>query len=319
MTSKYFQNGDTLSGPSGPGKDINVLVPDPGKILGGTLAGTIVTPISITLGSGTTLVAGNTLETGSVTSVITNAAPFLNSGTIVGAGTITAATVAAHSVLANPGGAGAVPVAAPISSNLSFSSGTLGLADNINIAQNITAGINVISAGVVADAATVSKVTSTGTLKVGAFTPFSAMDTGSFVVNFGTLSTTTSPGYADSIVAQGSSIAFTSGTIANMTSLVLPTGTWDVSAQIQLTGAGATTITGVQASISNSSTVLSSTAGMFNNANFGGVSLTTFGADPTINIIGGAPVGTGTYYATIKAGFAVGTLGTYGILQARRR
>jgi hypothetical protein len=125
--------------------------------------------------------------------------------------------------------------------------------------------------------------------------------------------------YISSSIPSGSAVALVTGTIANVGSIVLGAGDWDIGCELALTGAGATTINSVKASISTTTVALSTTPGLFSNLNLGGVSLTTFGADPTVPIIGARVTAAATYFATMQVAFAAGTLAAYGLLQARRR
>jgi hypothetical protein len=125
--------------------------------------------------------------------------------------------------------------------------------------------------------------------------------------------------YISSSVPVGSAVNLVTGTIANVGSVVLGAGDWDISAELALTGAGATTVNSVKASINTTSGTLATGPGLFANLNLGGVSLTTFGADPTVNVMGTRVTAAATYFANVQVNFAAGTLQAYGLLQARRR
>lgn len=55
--TEYFQQGDTLVGAGGAGKDLNILVPAAGGLLGAIIVGTTVTPANIAIGAGLSIVA----------------------------------------------------------------------------------------------------------------------------------------------------------------------------------------------------------------------------------------------------------------------
>ena len=132
--------------------------------------------------------------------------------------------------------------------------------------------------------------------------------------------TAAAAGYVGEYIANTpTAIAVTSGTLANLGSIVLTAGDWDIYGGVAVSGAGATTITLMQASITTSGTSHSTTVGRFANLNLGGVSLTTFGADPTMNIIGNRVTAAATYFVNGTFTFASGTLTAQGLVQARRR
>lgn len=125
--------------------------------------------------------------------------------------------------------------------------------------------------------------------------------------------------YVSDLIVSGSAVALTSGTLANVGSIVLASGDWDINGQIAVAGTSTTTVTAVDASITSTSGSLATTPGLFANLNLGGVSLGTFGADPEAPIIGTRVTAAGTYFLNCEATFGVGTLGAYGVIQARRR
>lgn len=125
--------------------------------------------------------------------------------------------------------------------------------------------------------------------------------------------------YVASAVQSGSAVSLTSGTPANVTSIALTAGDWDVFGSVAFTGGGTTTVTGLQASISSASAALSyntpnyAAATQFGNS--GGLSwLPTLVPGPLrVSLASGV-----TIYLVAQAAFGVSTCQAYGTLQARR-
>lgn len=129
--------------------------------------------------------------------------------------------------------------------------------------------------------------------------------------------------HLNSTVLIGSAVALTTNVAANMTSLTLTAGDYDVWCNLVFTGGGATTISYFQAGVSVTSATLPGSNGdtqitvgetgraLFANVN--GYNMPTVG--PTRILL----ASTTTIYAVAVAGFAVSTLAAYGKLQARRR
>lgn len=126
-----------------------------------------------------------------------------------------------------------------------------------------------------------------------------------------------------STVLLGSAVSLTNNTAANMTSISLSPGDWDVWCNLVFTGATTTTINYFQGGISTTSATLPGSNGdtqitvgdtgrtLFQNVN--GYSMPTVG--PTRVSL----AATTTYYCVANAGFATSTASVYGKLQARRR
>lgn len=128
--------------------------------------------------------------------------------------------------------------------------------------------------------------------------------------------------YIESVIASGSAVSLTSTTPANLTSISLTAGDWDVDAVFQFTGAAGTTVTYMIGSISTTSATLDATAGRQTG--------TQENAATAFNNIAGAVLtltlpplrfslsGTTTVYAVAQALFGTSTCSVFGILRARR-
>jgi hypothetical protein len=129
--------------------------------------------------------------------------------------------------------------------------------------------------------------------------------------------------YSSSTITDGSGVGLTSTVPANVTSLSLSAGDWDVSFEAHFNGAGTTTVTNIIASVSTNSATLNTTPG-----NFGALG---FAAETVYNNISGTlglslPVGpvrvslsgTTTVYGVAQSLFGVSTSKAFGTLRARR-
>lgn len=126
--------------------------------------------------------------------------------------------------------------------------------------------------------------------------------------------------YFSSVIASGSAVALTSTIGANLTSLALPAGDFDVWVQSIFTPGATTNITQLAASISTVSATLSLTGD-----SLGIIAYGSGGVAPGAVFTGGAPVqkrislaAPTTIYAVVQATFSVSTLSAWGSLQARR-
>lgn len=125
--------------------------------------------------------------------------------------------------------------------------------------------------------------------------------------------------YVASSVASGSAVALISGTTANVTSISLAAGDWDVSAVGILSGGVSTTLNRADFSVSTTSATLNPSPGNEGTIVPGGTAV--FGYDnPTITV---GPVrfslaSTTTIYLAAQAAFGTSTCSAYGILRARR-
>lgn len=122
-----------------------------------------------------------------------------------------------------------------------------------------------------------------------------------------------------SAVAVGSAVSLTTATAANVTSISLTPGDWDVSADINFTATGATTAAGasVVGGISTTSATLP-TDGTEVNDLVGGLTTTTFKTGNSLSRkVVNVSVNTTVYLVGI-ATFSAGTVGAYGAIVARR-
>ena len=161
-------------------------------------------------------------------------------------------------------------------------------------------------------------------------------ETGSGAAVFGTSPTLTTPNivgtstndnaaagsvgqYVESEVASGSAVALTTITTADITSISLPAGDWDVWGVVLTTAAGTTATTNVFAAINTTSATLPTAP------NGGGYNRNLVPA--TGNTLPTLPLsqkrislsGTTTVYMVIYATFTTSTLSAWGGLYARRR
>ena len=132
--------------------------------------------------------------------------------------------------------------------------------------------------------------------------------------------------YLDSIntiiqsnVASGSAVALTSTTAANVTSITLTPGDWDVSGTVAFLPAASTSIT----ALAGGSNETSATIGGHHNSFVRAMAAVVPGAVGQVSPIPlhrvTVPFGTTTVlYLVARATFTVSTLGAYGIIQARR-
>jgi hypothetical protein len=120
-------------------------------------------------------------------------------------------------------------------------------------------------------------------------------------------------------VVLGSAVSLTTTTPANLTSISLTAGDWDVSLNAYVNPAATTSITAILASISQTTATRDATAG-------GAASDNRFAA-----IVPGSPMNilvgplrislssTTTIFAVVQANFTVSTCSAYGIIRARRQ
>lgn len=130
-------------------------------------------------------------------------------------------------------------------------------------------------------------------------------------------------GFVTSTVASGSAVSLTSATGANVTSISLPAGDWDISAQVDFALTGATS-TSHQSGISLTSATLPTQAG---GSGLGtdalailpmpttGLSGTLTQAIAQVRLLISA---TTTVYLVAQAAFSVGSESAYGTIRARR-
>jgi hypothetical protein len=125
--------------------------------------------------------------------------------------------------------------------------------------------------------------------------------------------------YVSSSVASGAAVALTTAVAANMTSISLTAGDWDVWADFAFTGS-ATASNYFAGSISTTSATFDSTQGNFYFVSGYGAAAFTQAFNPTVTA---GPrrlslATTTTVYAVAQSGFSGGTTSAYGQLRARR-
>lgn len=126
--------------------------------------------------------------------------------------------------------------------------------------------------------------------------------------------------YLSGTTALGSKVTLTSGVVANIVTLSLTAGDWDVWGDVWFDGAAGTLVTLLVSSISTKSATLSADLGAINQFNFGNVAVfATY--DPTLKA---GPIrislsGTANVYLVADAFFTISTCFGYGKIQARRR
>lgn len=130
--------------------------------------------------------------------------------------------------------------------------------------------------------------------------------------------------YVEGVVAEASKISLTTNTVANLTSISLTAGDWDVTALSEFqtgTGTNITILLGDLSTSTGSPPTLDTTAGRLSTLTFGSSGLVmTNGLD--ISVVN--PVyrfslsSTTTIYLHVRGNFTVSTLKAWGILRARR-
>lgn len=122
--------------------------------------------------------------------------------------------------------------------------------------------------------------------------------------------------WGEYVTAVGTSVALTSSTNANITSISLTAGDWDVSGNAVFSAGGGTTVNNMSASVGTTSATLNSDP---DRAIWNGVTMTT---GPTVSQL--APVqrisiaSTTTVYLVANSTFSGGTLSVTGRIRARR-
>jgi len=121
-----------------------------------------------------------------------------------------------------------------------------------------------------------------------------------------------------STIAVGSAVALTSNTGANITSVSLTSGDWEVFGVIKFTGGATTTVTWIQGCVHTTSATFSD--------NDSSVAIHFGGATIVANINQSFPLApirvsiasTTTHYLVAKSTFGTSTLSAYGAIHARR-
>lgn len=137
--------------------------------------------------------------------------------------------------------------------------------------------------------------------------------------------------YIFSTIASGSAVSLTTATPANVTSIALTSGDWDVDCQVDFSPGASTSVTQSNAAMSLTSATLSTQPG-------GTVGIATIGPEPilTVNQAAAVPAAgyglaptttrvtvaqssnTATVYLVAQATFTVSTMAAFGTLRARR-
>lgn len=126
--------------------------------------------------------------------------------------------------------------------------------------------------------------------------------------------------YPSSSIGSGSAVALTTATAANVTSLSLTAGDWDVTINAQFASGTTTSITQIFSSLSLVSATLDATPGRFNSQNYPSLvaGTTTLSAPLGPYRITVASPGPTTVFYVARGVFTVSTLSAYGLLSARR-
>jgi hypothetical protein len=125
--------------------------------------------------------------------------------------------------------------------------------------------------------------------------------------------------YVTASVALGSAVALTTATPANVTSISLTAGDWDVSCQAAFNPAGTTNITQLIAGISTVSATIQTVASGGGQHQYPSAGTVL----PNIITVGNIPTrlslaATTTVYFVVSGSFTVSTLSAFGIIRARR-
>ena len=126
--------------------------------------------------------------------------------------------------------------------------------------------------------------------------------------------------FISSQVLQGAAVALTAATPANVTSINLTPGDWDVAAMVGFIAAASTNITSAAAGVGTASATLQTIANGGAQQEWG-----ASGFVPTANAFSMGPMRTRislsvatTVYLVAQAGFTVSTLSAFGLISARR-
>lgn len=122
-------------------------------------------------------------------------------------------------------------------------------------------------------------------------------------------------GYVGELLTANATVTLTTGTPANLTSLSITAGDWDVFAIVQFDGAGATVTSDVWASLGTTSATMNSTLGQSGRWRGAGTTDLFFPMSFSLRV---SLASTTTYYLTGRASFTTSTYGGRGLLRARR-
>ncbi len=123
--------------------------------------------------------------------------------------------------------------------------------------------------------------------------------------------------YIESVIASGSAVGLTSGASANVTSISLTAGDWDVSGNVIFLTAAGTSVTQVQGSISSTSATSDVTSlQKIAMAAFVPGAVSGFACTP--NTVRKSLASTTTIYLVANSVFTISTNSAYGVISARR-
>ena len=124
--------------------------------------------------------------------------------------------------------------------------------------------------------------------------------------------------FISSTTDAGSAVSLTTGTPANVTSISLTAGDWDVTASAYFDTAATTSYTQLVSSISTTSATLNTTAGRYSNWNTAATVLGTSEISANVPTVRISIASTTTVYLVARAAFTVSTMSAYGFIGARR-
>lgn len=132
--------------------------------------------------------------------------------------------------------------------------------------------------------------------------------------------------YTASVIASGSAVSLTNATPANLTSISLEAGDWDVSVKCNFKGAATTLVATLACGISTTSATFDTTNGRSAFTYVSGGTAALYNAiaggfpPPTVSVSSArlSLSGTTTVYATAGSQFTTSTSAVYGVLSARR-
>jgi hypothetical protein len=120
--------------------------------------------------------------------------------------------------------------------------------------------------------------------------------------------------YLSSSVATGSAVALTTATVANIASISLPAGDWDVSVDGYFNNTATTVVNAAFVTISAANNTLDQTAGRFG-------SVTALACNGQVFSVKAGPyriAGGASIFFNAYSGFSASTLACWGIIRARR-
>lgn len=124
------------------------------------------------------------------------------------------------------------------------------------------------------------------------------------------------------VVLSGAAVSLTTATPADIVTLVLQPGDYDVSGEVWFTANAATIITSIDGGLNTTSATIPTTPSVSTSRNLMPITLGA-GLAPVLNFkecrISVATATTATVYLSVNASFSINTLSAYGVLQARRR